>query len=339
MRETDFSSWLKTKVTTAVIGNSISRCQRVENNLQIDLDDEFFKDGGKSLLEKLTYNAEDQAHGRPLKCNISFDAGANLRNGMGSLKSAVNNYFKFCREQAGTVDNIPNRQKIKKDIIETVTAKDSYQEFLTYFQINKSRFYEWGINATIFPPIDKVAFEWDNLKKRIFNNEIVHIRGYGRDAHATDLYKNFYINLVGNTKIEKDPTNNLFPQEIIQRLTELTRNANIYNYQVSHIWGHTKNVFMFEAPWNICYVPKIMDPFTGHETKGIWPDEYKKIFIERAYQLYGVFIEEYNQIMKKLDVANKLQIYISSLKNTYSQKELFQFEKDAMKEFSFIMKE
>ena len=81
------------------------------------------------------------------------------------------------------------------------------------------------------------------------------------------MYKDFYANLLGNTHVEKDPTNNAVPHKLIQRTTELKRNSDIFNYQVSHIWGHTKNIFMFEAPWNICYTPKIMDPFTGHETQ------------------------------------------------------------------------
>ena len=55
MRDKEYSKYLQFYVTNAVIGNYIKRCQRVENNLHIDLDDEFNKDNGKSLLTKLTY--------------------------------------------------------------------------------------------------------------------------------------------------------------------------------------------------------------------------------------------------------------------------------------------
>ena len=54
MRDKEYSKYLQFYVTNAVIGNYIKRCQRVENNLHIDLDDEFNKDNGKSLLTKLT---------------------------------------------------------------------------------------------------------------------------------------------------------------------------------------------------------------------------------------------------------------------------------------------
>ena len=120
---------------------------------------------------------------------------------------------------------------------------DSYQKFLDYYCINKQSLFEWGISTTIFPSISKVELEWSTLKERIFNNKLVYIRGYGRDAHATQLYKNLYIELINNSHIEKDPTNNAEPHKLIQKLTGLKRNKNIFNYQVSHIWGRTKNVF------------------------------------------------------------------------------------------------
>lgn len=228
-------------------------------------------------------------------------------------------------------------ESVKKEITKTPAITDSYQEFLTHFEIDRESFFEWGISATIFPPIDKVASEWENLKRRIFNNQTVYIRGYGRDAHGTQMYKDFYAKLLGNTHIEKDPTNNAAPHKLIQRTTKLKRNSDIYNYQVSHIWGHTKNIFMFEAPWNICYTPKIMDPFTGHETQGIWPAEYQKFFIAKATELYRPFLDEYNSIRKSLDIDKKLQEYISSQESVIPAKKLVQFSKNAISELSPII--
>lgn len=145
---------------------------------------------------------------------------------------------------------------------------DSYQNFLDNFKIDENDFFRWGISTTIFPPVSKVKEEWSSLIRRISNNQTVYIRGYGRDAHGTKLYKNLYKELFNNYHVKKDPTNNDRPQKLIYKLTGYKRNNNIYNFQTSHIWGRTKNIFMFEAPWNICYTPKITDPFTGHEAKG-----------------------------------------------------------------------
>lgn len=333
MRSKAFSIWLNKYVTGPVVSDYIKRCQRVESNLKIDLDDEFVKDQGSALLEKLKYTAEDQANNRPLKCNIYFQAGSNLKSGMSSLKTAVSRYFEFC---CTTNSCTIIEQVEEKNETPTISGIDSYQEFLSYFKIEKEALFEWGISSTIFPSADKVATEWENLKKRIFDGKTVYIRGYGRDAHGTQLYKDFYARLLGNFCVEKDPTNNAVPHKLIQRITGLKRNNDIYNYQVSHIWGRTKNVFMFEAPWNICYVPKIIDPFTGHETKGKWPIEYQRLFIAKARELYKPFVDEYNQILESLDFEDQLYQYMESLKGQGTQKELAQFEKDVRSELSPI---
>lgn len=210
---------------------------------------------------------------------------------------------------------------------------DSYQKFLNHFDINKEALFEWGIETTIFPPIEKVIQEWELLKARVLTNQPVYIRGYGRDGHGTQLYKDLYRFLFGNEHVEKDPTNNAMPQKCIQRLTGLKRNTDIYNYQVSHIWGHTKNVFLFEAPWNICYTPKIMDPFTGHETKGSWPEEYQKIFLDRAMELYKPFVADYNKLIADLGVNALITQYMGSMTGKLPSKDLAQFEKDVRGEF------
>ena len=215
-------------------------------------------------------------------------------------------------------------------------GKDSYQEFLDSFGIDKEALYQWGISATIFPPISTVTTAWSNLKERVFTDQKVYIRGYGRDAHGTQLYKDLYMALFGNSLIEKDPTNNAIPNRHIEQLTGMRRNVDLYNYQVSHIWGHTKNVFMFEAPWNICYTPKLIDPFTGHETKGVWPEEYQKMFIEYASNMYKPFIDEYNQLMIDHHIAERVEQYLKTLKQAISAKDFAQFEKDVRTELSLI---
>ena len=196
--------------------------------------------------------------------------------------------------------------------------------------------FEWGIEATIFPPVEKVSQEWEILKTKVLTNKSVYIRGYGRDGHGTQLYKDLYKFLFNNECVEKDPTNNAIPQKCIYRLTGLKRNLDIYNYQVSHIWGRTKNVFLFEAPWNMCYTPKIMDPFTGHETKGSWPEDYQRLFLEKAYERYKPFVEDYNRLIIDFGIEDMISQYISKMKGIIPDKELNQFEKDVRSEFKPI---
>ncbi|WP_423410438.1 hypothetical protein AABM38_11140 [Heyndrickxia sp. MSNUG] len=191
---------------------------------------------------------------------------------------------------------------------------DSYQKFIDTFKIDKEELYSFGIRETILPPVEKVEQGWEELKKRIYNNERVTIRGYGRDAKGTGMYLGLYRNLFGNDYVTKDPTNNAEPQKLISRLTGYKRNRNVYNYQVSHIFGKTKNVFLFEAPWNIALVPKIIDPFTGHETKGVWPSEYQERFSTFAKNRYAEYINEYNQIITRPEIMEGILEYIDGMK-------------------------
>ena len=215
--------------------------------------------------------------------------------------------------------------------------KDSYQVFLDDFNIKKDDLYRWGISSTIFPDIDKVGAAWLDLKKRIFTNQEVYIRGYGRDSHGMQLYKDLYKFILGNENVMKDPTNNAIPHKHIQELTGLKRNKNIYNYQVSHIWGRTKNIFMFESPWNMCFTPKIIDPFTGHETKGLWPKEYQELFLKCVYDKYETFINDYNQILIDNNIHSKIDLFLKSIKSSISIREFEQFKRDVYREFAPII--
>lgn len=98
MRENLYAQWLAERITKKPVSDYIARCDRVEHDLHIDLDTEYNKDGGVSLLSKLNYSMDDKRNNRPLRCNIYFKPGVDLRNGMASLKTAVKNYFDFCKE-------------------------------------------------------------------------------------------------------------------------------------------------------------------------------------------------------------------------------------------------
>lgn len=184
---------------------------------------------------------------------------------------------------------------------------DSYECFFKKFNIGKEDFYKFGLEETIYAPDEEIEEYWNELKRRVINNEKVYIRGYGRDAHGTTLYKKFHIKVFGNENIIKDSTNNSKPQGLIEKLTGLRRKKNLLNYQVAHIFGMTRNALMFEAPWNIALVPKIIDPLTGHESNGAWAMEYQKLFIANMRKKYAKYIDEYNEIAIKYDFKGKMQ--------------------------------
>lgn len=214
---------------------------------------------------------------------------------------------------------------------------DSYIEFFRNFEIDIDDAFSWGIKNTIFPEITVVENAWKELLDKILNNQQVYIRGYGRDAHATHLYFDFYKFVFNNCNVKKDPTNNSVPQKNIEKLTGLKRNRDIFNYQVSHIFGRTKNIFLFESPWNIAYVPKIMDPFTGHEAKGELPSKYQTLFLQKAVERYEKHIKEYNDFIQKLHIQDKIAMFYNMQKEAVDIKLLDQFIVDCSKEFEPIL--
>ena len=111
----------------------------------------------------------------------------------------------------------------------------------------------------------------------------------------------------------------------------------------------TRNALLFEAPWNIALVPKIIDPLTGHESNGNWAKEYQKQYFDIVFQKFSKYIEEYNQIMQDYDCQSKIETFIdeevpkitiNELYKTYSsQKRKKDLIKSLQEDFKFIKRE
>ena len=191
---------------------------------------------------------------------------------------------------------------------------DSYNLFVEHFSENpfsEDAFINWGLDHIIF--VDKALAEkaWEQIKQNWYHNENLCIRNSGRNGQSSKLYKGFFA-LFSKT-VTFDKTNNDAPSKAIQGITgKVKYNKNqhsknptkwvttdiLQNYQVSHIWGHTKNPLMFVCPWNICFVPKMYDPFTGHEAKGHLQEKFQKAFLDKAKVLYADLIRDYNDFIE-----------------------------------------
>lgn len=199
---------------------------------------------------------------------------------------------------------------------------DSYDMFLETFNIDRKDIIKFGLEKSIYIKDEVANKNWNELKNKINKREKIYIRGYGRDAKGTFIFSNLYKYVYG-IEIIKDPTNNSKPQKLIQDLTGLKRNRDIHNYQVSHVFGRTKNPYCFLAPWNIVYVPKVIDPFTGHESKGKLSDIYKFEFKNYVYEKYKDMILEFNEMMSIPDTLDKVKEYTELLKNVEVYEEYF----------------
>lgn len=98
MRENEFREWMIQLGTMQPrpIGDTISRCKRVIKALGVNLDTEYLKDHCQSLVQQLEYTTEDARNGVLVDDAFNFSANANIKNGMASLRSAINKYVEFC---------------------------------------------------------------------------------------------------------------------------------------------------------------------------------------------------------------------------------------------------
>ena len=231
---------------------------------------------------------------------------------------------------------------------------DSYEIIMKLLGKNEKEFIEWGLNEIIIPDEKKVKDEWEALKRRINKESVydkknketkdkaVYVRQYGRTG-AQQLYDGFYKDKLGLRCIAIDTTNNNQPKKIVQKTTKCTFDEDIINYQISHVWGRTKNMYLFEAPWNIVLVPKILDPLTGHEAKGDLAKDFRYAFQCRIYKEFEEFIDDYNRIIEEQDIEKKCKEYSNELRKKMdngelklSDRQINDFKKSLKSEFAKI---
>lgn len=196
--------------------------------------------------------------------------------------------------------------------------KDSYTIFFEKGYVSKKAFFAFGLEETIYPSCEQAEEAYNSLLNSIFNNKEAYIRGFGRDASGTPLFFELYKEMVGNVHIKKDPTNNSKPTKVLEDLTGYSKKKKksyklLSNYQVSHVFGRTKNVFAFTAPWNVVYTPKLLDPFTGHEAKGDYVDVYKALFQQKSYERFEKLIIKFNKIMRESFSPEELLHVVSQM--------------------------
>lgn len=189
---------------------------------------------------------------------------------------------------------------------------DSYQQIFNELGITKDSFVKTAMNNIIWIEDNDIKAEWKNLKSKINNKEEVFVRNHGRngsgETQLIELLKDIF-----DMNFKIDGSNNSKPSSLLKRCILSKKNLSIQNYQISHVFEErTNNPLLFTAPWMLCYTPKILDPFTGHECSGY--DDVRKEFINIAQVKFKEYIEDYNRIIlpywKKLhDKFKGLSVY------------------------------
>jgi hypothetical protein len=221
--------------------------------------------------------------------------------------------------------------------------RDSYEQLFSRGLISKDQLFEFGLSETIYVDVKKAQIEWESLKDKIQFGQEVFIRGFGKNAKGTHLFQKFYENLIGNDNIVKDPTNNAIPTKLLRKWTGYSKSGGnsfkpIRNYQISHVFGKTKNVYCFTAPWNIVYVPKIIDPFTGHEAQGSYVDEYAQLFKKETFKRFRTIIEDFNQIISNTEFQSHIKTAVGLMRyeKGVTSNDIEKLEKAIKTEFSPI---
>lgn len=179
---------------------------------------------------------------------------------------------------------------------------DAYLKLIEDLGITEEEFAEIGMNN--FLPIDYELKkkQWEENKMKLFNaNSVLAIRNYGQQGRNTKLFIDLY-SFMFNCEIKIDPNNNSFPTQILKHNTPYRKNSKsknskfipIYNYQISHLFGRTKNPLLFTALWNLAYIPRYFDPFTGHESKGQISERIQNTFKKTIVLKNQEFIDDYN---------------------------------------------
>ena len=174
---------------------------------------------------------------------------------------------------------------------------DSYEQFFEI--VSKEKLFKFGLDNIISIDAEHAKNLWNELKTNVSQNtnSKLFIRSSGRDGKGNDLLKAMYKDVLG-IDIEIDSTNNTKPTQLLERNTGYRKNKSIFNYQVSHVFGLTKNVYCFTAPWNVVFIPKLIDPFTGHEAKGEYVEEFQIQFQKYIYSKYKELIDDYNCLIR-----------------------------------------
>jgi len=93
--ESEFRSYLQGVTSNVRVQRDyVARCRTVSEH-EGSLLDHYRQDQGKTLLDRLTYIADDERYGAKQRHSIPIDG--NIRNGTASYRSAVNRYFDFLR--------------------------------------------------------------------------------------------------------------------------------------------------------------------------------------------------------------------------------------------------
>lgn len=212
----------------------------------------------------------------------------------------------------------------KKQIIQKPKPVNSYMKLMAALsekmgvEITTEKLFDVALEEVVRIDDKTIKKLWGTLKKDVMTEGVenykkspqkVYVRGHGRNGSGNDDLIEI-LKAVFKRDFQIDRANNTRPDSILKKIIP----GEFEDYQISHLFEHrTNNPFLFEAPWMVCYVPKILDPFTGHEIKGF--PKLTERFVRWAFKTNKEYINDYNDLV--LEYWNKLKDHFNSNTNHY----------------------
>lgn len=214
---------------------------------------------------------------------------------------------------------------------------DSYEALIPEY-ISKEEFFRFGLEKTIYIPDEKIKQEWKSLKEKISSNKPVFMRGV-KDSTGNLLFFDFYQKVFNNAQVKKDPSNTQSITKVIEDLSGLKKSKDLRNYQISSVFGKSRNIFAFSAPWNIVYTPNILDPLLNVDARGDLANEYQKVFFEHCYNKFRPYINEFNDMFTDPHLLRKFDEHFHSLYDNakHNKDNVVKFEEIVREEFAPIV--
>ena len=99
MQKNEFKQWLLERRTERSAIDCGSRCKKVEKEVSVDLDKEYSKDAGATILQNLSYGQKELNQGIDFPPTFSFKQGSNYVRRYPDLRCSVKQYFRFLEEK------------------------------------------------------------------------------------------------------------------------------------------------------------------------------------------------------------------------------------------------
>lgn len=197
------------------------------------------------------------------------------------------------REDAGGEDMIT---------MEKERILNSYEGVIREYGITEERFYEVGIKMCLFAPREAAREDWRRLRARFITREKpgMMMRMVVHEEWLRVFYRELF-----SLELVKDPDGNQAPNTA---LCELLGIRKPLNYVCVHIYGGTNNPLLFNALFNVCYIPAIYAPLTTDNRHKMTElhREFRRRFMARVEEMYGEMIGEYNELLSEMDVLSKI---------------------------------